>query len=57
VRHWALRLESAYRAMLTNSTQIPKNPTTLTELLDPLITLFDQLGDTSSGKTNKTTTR
>ncbi len=57
VRHWAPRLEEAYRGMLTDGTRIPKNPTTLTELLDPLIAVFDQLGDTSGGETNKTTTK
>jgi hypothetical protein len=48
VRHWAPRMEMVYRDMLADSTQVPKNPTTLEELFDPLVALLEQVGETGS---------
>lgn len=52
VRHWTPRMQAIYRDMLADTSRIPKNPTTLEELFDPLVTLFEQVGEPSS--TNKT---
>jgi hypothetical protein len=55
VRQWAPRLEIAYRDMLADPAKIPKDPTTLEELLEPLITLVNQVGADPASGTNKAT--
>lgn len=57
VRHLAPKMEIIYRDVVLDPKRIPKNPTTLEELLDPLITVLNQIGDTDGGETNKPTTK
>lgn len=55
VQHWKPKFDIMYRNMLDDPSLIPKSPTTLEELFDPLVTVMNRLGDTgdaSSGNTN-----
>lgn len=52
VRTLAPRMEAIYRDMLADPNQVPKNPTTLPELLDPLIALMEHVGE-PGGHTNR----
>ena len=57
VRHLAPKMDIIYRDMLADPSRIPKSPKTLEELLDPLVTLLDQIGDPDGGHTNKPTAK
>ena len=57
VRHWAPKMDIIYRDMVADPKKIPKSPTTLEELLDPLVTLMEHIGDPDSGTTNKATAK
>lgn len=57
VRHLAPKMNMIYRDMVADPARIPKSPTTLEELIDPLVTLMNQIGDTDSGHTNKPATK
>ena len=54
VRHWKPKFDSLWEGMGVDPTVIPKDPTTLEDLFDPLVALMNRVGDASGGQTNKT---
>ena len=53
VRHWTPRMQAVYRDMLGDTSRVPKNPATLEELLDPLLSVMEQIGEPTGTATNK----
>ena len=53
VREWAPKFERLYQNVLVDRKARPKNPTTIAELLDPLVHLMEQAAVPPDGETNK----
>jgi hypothetical protein len=53
VRHWTPRMQTVYRDMLGDPSRLPKNPTTLEELFDPLVSIIEGIGEAGNTVTNR----
>jgi hypothetical protein len=55
VQKFAPKMETIYRDLVLHPKRIPTNPTTLEELLEPLVLILNEVGDAGGGETNKLT--